>query len=211
MDRKVLVMLLCLCCLFGCRQTVFINPDGENPTTVRTTQDEVTVQKTTPPSVVPAQVRVLFNMQTTFPSGMISPDVVYMNGNPIQENTFVAPGLYTFVIEKRGYTKKMEEIEVKDADGDGTFSLALTLEPKERVVIFDIRDQATDQVVLPDQVLVSSLPVGTSKSLSDRSPVLPGKKKVVIQKQGYEPLSQDITIDPDEDPYILRHNLVPIK
>jgi len=201
------------------KQVIVVNPN-DSTATVKTDQsietkpasDSVATSEQVPVIDYPSQVRILFAIRTDFPSGVTFPDIVYMSGSVLAENSMINTGKYSFSIEKRGYHKKTEEILVEDKDGDGNFVLKTTLEAKERVIIFDIRDQkAGDKVLLPDQVKIATIPDGQEQTLSDRSSLKPGRKKVVIQKQGYRPFSQEITLDPDEEPYILNSQLTPLE
>ncbi|HNZ67406.1 MAG: hypothetical protein KBC30_07975 [Planctomycetes bacterium] len=213
MKQGLIIFILTVIVFFNinCKQTVVIRPDQEGEKiqksetetkTIHTSQGDTTFS-TLPAPTVSNYVRVLFYIKSDFPSGGISPDNVYMDGALLVENTSVSTGQHTFVVEKRGYHTKTETLEVTDPDGDGNYPLSTTLEAKERVVIFDIRDQATGEVIIPDQVNVVTMPEGNEKMLADRSLILPGNKKVVIQKQGYIPFSQEILIEADEAPYVL--------
>ncbi len=203
--KSIFIIFLFLCILSSCKQVVEIKTSDSDPI-VKTSPSPAPVA---PAVEYPAQVRILFSVRTDFPSGVTSPDVIFMNGNVLYENTLITIGKHTFSIEKRGYYKKTEEITVDDKDGDGNFTLTTTLESKERVVIFDIRDNVSNEILMPDQVNIAAIPDGKEQTLSDRSSIKPGRKKIVIQKQGYRPFAQEITIEADEDPYILNSKLVP--
>ena len=196
----LLIITLMLIC--ACQQTVVINPD-KKPQIIN---DDVP-----PAEITPSQVRIIFNLQAEFPNGGISPDTVYMDGSALQENSMISTGMHTFVIEKRGYKNQTEQVIVKDTDGDGNFHLRSMLKTKERIIIFDIRNSTNDDVVSPDQVTMVPVPEGEAQSINDRAYVKPGRKKIVIQKQGYIPITRDITIDADEAPYVLNYKMTPKK
>ncbi|NUM33464.1 MAG: hypothetical protein HUU50_02885 [Candidatus Brocadiae bacterium] len=207
MQKNIFILVLILCFFVGCKQVIEIKTDDPSATITTTTP----AQSTTAPLVdYPSQIRILFGVRTDFPSGVTSPDVVYINGGVLSENSIISTGKHTFSIEKRGYHKKTEDILVEDQDGDGNYTLTTTLESKERVIIFDIRDNVSSDVLKPDQVSIVTIPDGKEQTLSDRSSMKPGRKKIVIQKHGYRPFSQEITIDADEDPYILNSKLIPL-
>jgi len=215
--KTILVLcILGICFLIGCKQTVVIG-DEKAPIVSENSGDSVTIRPNpgvSPQPSIPISnpVRVIFQIRAEFPSGSVTPDRVSMNGQVLQENTSVTPGTYNFAIEKRGYEPLSQEINVQDSDYDGIFELNVLLKTKQRIVVFDIRDVKTNAVLAPDQVTMMPLGEGTQEQksiLSDPSYVKPGRAKIVIQKQGYAPISEDILIDPDEDPYVLHYQMTP--
>lgn len=215
--KQIRILLIISCLIFlsiGCKQTVVIKPDQDSQMITKTDTETVIVHHNNVPAPsapimsassvsAPSFVRILFYVKSDFPSGVVTPDSVYMDGTLLVENSSITKGQHTFEIEKRGYNKATEVLEVDDPDGDGNYPLSITLSAKERVIIFDIRDEENDEVVTPDQVNMVQMPEGQEQMISDRSLVIPGRKKVVIQKQGYTPFAQEISIDADEEPFIL--------
>jgi hypothetical protein len=211
--KQIRILLIISCLIFlsiACKQTVVIKPDQDSEMITKTETETVIVHHNAPaPTMsassveVPSFVRILFYVKSDYPSGVITPDSVYMDGSLLVENSSITKGQHTFEIEKRGYNKATEVLNVDDPDGDGNYPLSITLSAKERVIIFDIRDEENEEVVTPDQVNMVQMPEGQEQMISDRSLVIPGRKKVVIQKQGYVPFAQEISIDADEEPFIL--------
>lgn len=225
MDKKTITIIMLICSLtilgiLGCQRdkVTVITEDGSTITTGGPNdQAIITAPNTTnfpPPDVAitaSSPVRLVFNIRSEFPSGNVRPDRVVMDGIVIQEDTSVLPGTHNFVVEKRGYQTQTENVIVSDVDQDGLFRLHMQLTTKPRLVLFDIRDAKTKEVIMPDQVTIVRLPEGQQQSLSNSVTVQPGRKKLVIQKQKYQTISEDITIEPDEDPYMMHYELQPLE
>lgn len=195
--KKTLWCAICFALLIvfgGCSETVHINTDKNGEAVVM----PVPAESIDPG---PKDVRIMFRIMAEFPEGSIRPDIVSMDGRVIEEDSTITTGSHSFVIEKRGYQKTTSTVLVDDPERDGIFHLSLKMETKERLIIFDIRDKADGKILKPDQVVM--LAIGEEqqqKTIADKAYVKPGRKKVVIQKSGYVPLPQEITIDPDEEP-----------
>ncbi len=204
-----------LCCLIGiilvvgCHQNTIITDNGNIPKTNPSNDVIITPDNIPSVEIVTNPVRVIFKIRAEFPNGSVMPDVVTMDGQVLQENTPITQGMHNFLVEKRGYLPKNEQVMVNDPDNDGIFGLNLLLETKQRIVILDIRDSVKNEVIIPDQITIVKIPEGQQQTLSDRSFIKPGQKKIVIQKQGYKSISEDITISPDEDPYIINFKMTP--
>lgn len=188
--------------LCQCNETVRINADGQESNI------------STPPIVetpLAKNARVIFTIQADFPEGAIRPDVVYMDGKILEENSTISTGSHSFVVEKKGYHQKTGTMMVT-SDKEGMYNLQMKLDSKDRIVLFDIRDAVTNSVLLPDIVSIVDTDEGEKKqNIVDRSYVKPGRKKLVIQKVGYTPISADINIKPDEEPYAIQYKLTPEK
>lgn len=68
-----------------------------------------------------------------------------------------------------------------------------------------------EEIIVSDLVIISSMgEAAKSLILSDGAYVKPGSKKVVIQKEGYKSFSTDITVLPDENPFLFSYELEPL-
>lgn len=163
----------------------------------------------------PKKVKIVYAVKTDFPSGQIEPDRVTMDGNPIRDTFETMTGMHTFVIEKAGYEKNTVQLMVRDPEDTRIYYLNAVLTAKQRIVKFYITDELTGAIIPNPTVAISIPKLDAAESeplemLSDGSFVKPGTKKLVIQKRGYENFSADITISPDDNPYILKYSLKPL-
>ena len=197
------ILFVFLALLTSCGSTTATVVENKNDTVTPSTNITKIVTAT------PKEVRIVFSVQATYPQGAISPDAVFMDNKPLQDGVKIWTGVHTFVIEKKGYQKVTKAIEVDDPEGDREFPLAIILEPKPRLVLFDITDKITGKPVVPDQVIIVARSMeAEGNQVSHQSYVQPGAKKMVIQKKGYQSISEDINIKPDEEPYLIQYQMV---
>lgn len=122
-------------------------------------------------------------------------------GKPVQitdKETF-KPGKYRLSVQKAGYQPITEMLTI--FPGDGPFILKRELQSKLRNIVYRIQTDFTpvggEPIVNPDEISLSGQPI------REGSKVKPAEYKLVIKKEGYEPIIKNIVIEPDERPYVI--------
>ncbi len=181
--------------------------------TERVIVEEVETDETTVVEVREAEkVKLLFSVQGDYPAGAVKPDSVHIDGTPIGEYSSVTVGSHDFVIEKNGYERiERKGVEVVNSDGDGNFFLLGKLQSKDRVIRFDIMNKETAEPIDPDKVTVASAVDKNSrpKVISDHSYLRPGRKIIVIAKDGFKNHMEEVDLLPDEEPFFIKAELDP--
>jgi hypothetical protein len=181
-----------------------------------TVTEDNTVQPVQPdnnPAVIKLdkEVIIVFSIQADYPAGSLSPDAVHMDIKPVSDGSKIMTGQHSFTVEKKGYKKQTRVVDVSDRDGDGVFRLDMIMEAKERIVLINITDKLSGQPITPDQVVASQSAEGEGQVISHQALIKPGGKKLVIQKNGYQTISEDINVKPDEEPYLIQYAMLPLK
>lgn len=196
---QFVMMFVLLSILCGC---------ADNPAVVDDNSNTVVVEQ---PVTKVKEVVINFAIHADYPAGSLSPDAVFMDNKPLPDGAKILTGAHTFVVEKKGYKKQTRIIEVNDPENDGVFTLSFTMEAKERVVLIDVTDKLTGKPITPDQVVASQSAEGEGQVISHQALIKPGNKKLIIQKAGYQTISEDINVRPEEEPFVIQYQLLPLK
>lgn len=142
-----------------------------------------------------------------YQEGFTSPDEITLtsvrdgeNAKPVQINdkTTFKPGHYRLVVKKAGYENIDEGIVIHP--DEGSFALRRTLQSKLRDVDYRIQGDFNvfTDAVTPDRIALND------QEVNDTSKVKPGKYKLEINKEGYEPIVRNnVMITPSERPYLI--------
>ena len=143
--------------------------------------------------------------------GPITPDEITLN--PIEKEKLVGkpisitdkekfkPGFYRLSIKKSGYNNIEEQMVIYP--GEDSFGFTRELKSKLRKIMYRIQSDftvVTGQVV-PDEISLNGQPI------KEDSMVKPAEYKLVIKKEGYEPVIRNAIIEPDERPYFITEYL----
>lgn len=154
-------------------------------------------------------VQVKFGIQCDYPSGPTREVTVWKNDQILTENTLLTPGTYNFRIEKLGYETMYNNVQV-NRNYEDHFLLTGVLKAKERLMVFNFIDARTNKPLVADKISIAEIGGGSeTQIISNQSYIKPGRKIVVIEKSGYNTLSQEFDMLPGETSYILNANLTP--
>ncbi|HPY73919.1 MAG: tetratricopeptide repeat protein [Planctomycetes bacterium] len=140
--------------------------------------------------------------------GQVNPDEITLTsvdttntmGKPItitDKETF-RPGTYQLNIKKRGYTPVVETLIIYP--GEGNFTLERKLKSSLRNLNYRIQGDFTATgtgLITPDEISLNSQPI------NNESRVKPSEYKLVVTKEGYEPIIRNVIIEPDERVYFI--------
>lgn len=136
-------------------------------------------------------------------SGPIPPDEITLTSLderaktvPITDKQKFPPGKYRLDIKRRGYEPITENVVI--VPGEEPYVVAKELKSSLRNVTYKIQgdfDARGSSVVEPDEINLNTL------ALSQNMPVKPGEYKLVIRKEGYEPIMKTRIIEPNNQPY----------
>jgi len=153
---------------------------------------------------IPRQVEAQIT-EDFYRSGLISPDEITLSpmedktpGKPIaiSDKEKFKPGYYRLAIRKRGYEPIVEQLVINP--GEGSFIFSRELKSSLRPIVYKIQGDFTAQgtgQITPDEISLNAQLIG------DNSKMRPGEYKLLIRKEGYEPVIRTITMEPDERPY----------
>jgi len=143
--------------------------------------------------------------------GLVQPDEITLSqiedksvGKPVQitDKEKFKPGFYRLVIKKRGYESIIEQIIMYP--GEGSFTIARELKSSLRPLLYRIQSDFTAMgssgqlgQIVPDELSLNT------QFVMENAKVKPAEYKLVVRKEGYEPVLKTITIDPDERPYFI--------
>lgn len=121
-------------------------------------------------------------------------------GTPIQitDKEKFKPGSYRLTIKKRGYDANIEPITIYP--GEGSFSFARELKSSLRAVLYRVQGDFTalgGGQIQPDEISLNG------QLVKENSQVKPGEYKLLIKKEGYEPVVRTLIIEPDERPFYI--------
>lgn len=159
---------------------------------------------------IPRKVEPLIT-EDFYRQGSITPDEITLN--PIQDGKLVdkpiqitdkerfKPGQYRLTVKKSGYNPITEHMTIYP--GEESYAFEREMKSKLRKIMYRIQSDftvITGQVV-PDEISLNA------QGLSEDSQVKPAEYKLVIKKEGYEPIIRNLIIEPDERPYFLTEYL----
>jgi len=121
-------------------------------------------------------------------------------GTPIQitDKEKFKPGSYRLVIKKRGYDVITEAMVIHP--GEGSFAFSRELKSSLRPILFRVQGDFTalgGGQIQPDEITLNG------QQVKENAQVKPGEYKLLIKKEGYEPISRSLIIEPDERPYYI--------
>jgi hypothetical protein len=136
------------------------------------------------------------------------PDIFTLNDMAVGEKCGVKPGTYNLIIQKEGYFPVIEKIYIGPDPTPYLLKHRLISKPRQLNVL--IKSSFQELTIKPDTLIL-----GTESIIRDGQNMKPGVYALLIKKAGHFPLTDEVTIEPSEKPYLLRKTLeaspVPVK
>lgn len=144
-----------------------------------------------------------------YAQGNVTPDEITLTsvdksnsavGKPITitDKEKFRPGMYQLTIKKRGYDPINEALLLYP--GEGNFALARQLKSSLRKINYRIQSDFTaigTGVIEPDEISLNA------QGINSESQVKPSEYKLIVKKEGYEPITRNVVIEPDERVYFI--------
>ncbi len=121
-------------------------------------------------------------------------------GTPIQitDKEKFKPGSYRLTIKKRGYDAVVEPLIIYP--GEGSFSFSRQLKSSLRSILYRVQGDFTalgGGQIQPDEISLNG------QLVKENAQIKPGEYKLLIKKEGYEPVTRTLMIEPDERPFYI--------
>lgn len=134
------------------------------------------------------------SFEITALNNLVKPDLILINGNPLQAGQMVLYGKHKIQIQAKGFQTLEKEIEINE--GAESFSVKENLLPLPCQLVFQITCDYTPGTFLnPDKILVDGKPFANE--------VTPGMREVEIYKSGYQPIKEQILVQTGVSPQML--------
>lgn len=124
----------------------------------------------------------------------LTADEVTLNGRPIKYGESIRPDGYRVMIRKKGYDPESDRIIVEPKNGPYILKKLLSSTPR-RIILNITAEFPPNLRVLPDTCTLNNRPVVGEESFK------PGEYTLNIARTGYEPITKQVKIVPDETPF----------
>ncbi len=144
--------------------------------------------------------QVKYQIMSDFSKDIIKPDEITLNGQLLPQNQPMKPGKYKLQIRKDGYDVISRDINIDPADEPYYINEEMKSLPRE--IIFQITgDYQKDEPLMQPDVTFNSRKVSYGEAIK------PGIFRVEVRKPGYDPHFSSETVEPKNEPFILRKML----
>ncbi|BBM83387.1 hypothetical protein [Candidatus Uabimicrobium amorphum] len=157
----------------------------------------------------PKKRRVILHLTAEFPKGVnLAPlDAKTIGGETLQEDTEVAAGTHELFLAKTGYQSIREMVDVEVSEKP--FMITRIMKPKKRMFILDLKyDVVADDLDFSKTVRLEGKTIAFDKVVTNNDLIAPEHYQLKIFADGYEPLSEAITIHPAETPFRITKKLI---
>ena len=151
----------------------------------------------------PSERLVKAEIKGDYNNDLLSAQVLTLNGEDITPGSSkVRPGGYDVVIYVPGYEQLNTRIQVNPSQED--YIIRQTLVSKKRKLVLDISDSLNSSIkIIPNKVAFNG------KEVREGEEIKPGQFQVQLEKEGYDPATTAITVEPSEEAYTLKMSMDP--
>ena len=155
------------------------------------------------------QILVTFLFQDEKSQQPIQPDRAWLDKRPLGKGKVrLLPGQYNLQAEKKDYSPLQQKVSV--LEGKDSCDITLSMTPLvSRDVIVSIDYAMLPGEMAPVAVMLISLKTGKKQKIDRQTKLVPGKYKLQIQRNGYQPIEEEITVPPGQGAYYLQRTLQP--
>lgn len=155
------------------------------------------------PRQVKPQIKDDFYKQDTIPDEITMSQIAGGKvGRPtvISDKETFKPSSYQLSVRKAGYETILQQINLPP--GEGLFGLPIQMVSKPRDVIYRIQSDVVVGTIegnlVPDEITLNG------ETVREGTKAKPGKYRLSVKRDGYEPIVEEFTIVPDERPYLIQ-------
>ncbi|WP_372369230.1 PEGA domain-containing protein [Candidatus Uabimicrobium sp. HlEnr_7] len=151
----------------------------------------------------PSERLVKTEIKGDYNNDLLNPKVLTLNDEDITPGASkIRPGGYDVVIYVPGYEQLTTRIQVNPSQED--YIIRQTLVSKARKLVLDISDSLDNSIkITPNKVAFNG------KETREGEEIKPGQYQVQLEKEGYDPASTGITVEPSEEAYTLKMAMDP--
>ena len=157
----------------------------------------------------PKTRRVLLHVTASFPKGLdLMPlDTSTLGNETIQKESETKPGKYELVLGKTGYETIAKTLKIEPSEEP--YRIIEIMKPKKRALNIDVTyDVPPQNSNISRTVRLKGETIAFDKIVKTNDEIDPHNYRLEIVADGYERVTEAITIDPAETSYLLKKQLV---
>ena len=135
-------------------------------------------------------------VKSSFNNSKINPDTMILGTENIKDGQNIKPAVYALLIKKKGYKSLSDEVIIEPSEKP--YLLERTLEALPVVVKYQLTNDFDGKLTTPDVITLNDKPI------DQKTAFLPAKYNLKIEKIGYNPIRQEVLIEPSDQPYNIK-------
>jgi len=138
-------------------------------------------------------------IKSSFSGEKMTPESIMVGSEDVKDGQEIKPGNYQLTIREKGYKTLSEDANIEPSETP--YIMEKTLDALPRLVKYSISNDFDGLGVDPDVITLND------DIVDQKTPFLPGKYTLKIEKRGFHPKQYEILIEPSDESYVITTQL----